>query len=196
MQTLDQANKRALDPRLARPSKDPNDHNGFRIYWLAYLLTGHGEPSLEVAKEALDLQLDFQDNANPFFSTWILAWSRRVFIAKALAAIRDELAESARRTASKRAENTALPPRNWTLDRDTTKIQLRERAPCHRCVSTMRSSAVGLRRDAAGGCGDPAKWRSGPGSEGPDDWFARVDPQPRPDAGVDVYRYQCRGSHE
>src|SRR6185503_1301987 len=87
-------------------------------------LTGHRERSLDVAIEALDFQLDFHDDANPFFSTWLLAWSRRVFISKALAAIRDELAESARRTASKRAENAALPPRNWTLDRDTTKTQL------------------------------------------------------------------------
>ena len=54
----------------------------------------------------------------------MLAWSRRVFIAKTLAGIRDELASSARRMASKRVERTALPPRNWTLNRDTTKAQL------------------------------------------------------------------------
>src|SRR6266852_2292190 len=66
----------------------------------------------------------FPDDANPFFSAWMVAWSRRVFIAKALATIRNELAASARRTASKGAEKIALPPRNWTLDRDTTKVQL------------------------------------------------------------------------
>ena len=103
MQPLEQANKRAAD-----------------LYWLAFLLTGHREPSLDVAIEALD----FQDDGNPFFSTWMLAWSRRVFIAKALATIRDELAASARRTASKHPEKTALPPRNWTLSRDTTKVQI------------------------------------------------------------------------
>ncbi len=106
MQTLEQANHGAPD-----------------LYWLAFLLTGHREASLDVAIEALD----FQDDQNPSFSTWMLAWSRRVVIAKALAAIRDELAASARRTASKRAQKSALPPRKWVLDRHTTKVQL-ERA--------------------------------------------------------------------
>ncbi len=44
MQPLEQANKRAAD-----------------LYWLAFLLTGHREPSLDVAIEALD----FQDDGNP-----------------------------------------------------------------------------------------------------------------------------------
>jgi hypothetical protein len=106
MQTIDQANKRAAD-----------------LYWLAFLLTGHREPSVGAALPVLD----FEGGANSFFSTWMLGWSRRMVIAKALAAVRDELAASARRTASKRAEKADLPPRNWVLDRDTTKIQL-ERA--------------------------------------------------------------------
>ena len=90
------------------------------LYWLAFLLTGNPGLSVDVTLEAVALQ----DDANSFFSAWMLAWSRRVFIAKALAGIRNELARSARRTASKRAEKVALPPRNWTLDRDTTKVQL------------------------------------------------------------------------
>jgi DNA-directed RNA polymerase specialized sigma24 family protein len=114
MQTLKQAKERAADPRFAGP---------FGIYWLALLLTGHRELSLDVAIEALD----FQDNENQFFSTWMLAWSRRVVIAKALAAIRDELAASARRTAADRAQESELPLRNWMLDPHTTKVQL-ERA--------------------------------------------------------------------
>jgi len=92
----------------------------FRIYWLVFLLTGHRELSVDVTLETVALPHD----ASPFFSAWMLAWSRRVFIAKALAAIRDELAESARRTASKRAEAAELPARKWTLNRDTTKAQL------------------------------------------------------------------------
>jgi DNA-directed RNA polymerase specialized sigma24 family protein len=103
MQTLEQANQRAAD-----------------LYWLAFLLTGHRGLSVDVALDSVA----FPDDANPFFSAWMLAWSRRVFIAKTLAGIRDELASSARRTASKRAERAALPPRNWTADRDTTKAQL------------------------------------------------------------------------
>jgi len=103
MQTLEQANKRAAD-----------------LYWLAFLLTGHRGLSVDATLEAVA----FPSDANPFFSAWMVAWSRRVFIAKALATIRNELAASARRTASKGAEKTALPPRNWTLHRDTTKVQL------------------------------------------------------------------------
>ena len=103
MQTLEQAHKRAAD-----------------LYWLASLLTGHLGLSVDATLEAVV----FPDDANPFFSAWMVAWSRRVFIAKALARIHNELAASARRTASKRAEKTALPPPNWTLDRGTTKVQL------------------------------------------------------------------------
>jgi len=114
MQTLEQVNKGAADPRFAGP---------FGIYWLAFLLTGRREPSIAVALDAVDVQ----DSASSFFSTWMLAWSRRVVIAKALAAIRSELAASADRTASRRAEKATLPPRNWALSRDTTKAQI-ERA--------------------------------------------------------------------
>jgi hypothetical protein len=47
-------------------------------------------------------------------------------IGRALAAIRDDLAASARRTAAIRAEKGALPPRSWALG-NTTRGQL-ERA--------------------------------------------------------------------
>ena len=50
-----------------------------------------------------------------------------VVVGETGAAIRDELARSARRTASKRAGKAALPARDWTLDRGTTKVEL-ERA--------------------------------------------------------------------
>jgi DNA-directed RNA polymerase specialized sigma24 family protein len=103
MQTLEQANERAMD-----------------LYWLAFLLTGHHGLSVDVTLEAMAPP----DDANPFFSAWMLAWSRRVFIAKALAAVRDELAASAREMASEHAEKVALPPRNWTLNGDTSKAQL------------------------------------------------------------------------
>ncbi len=106
MQTLEQTNERAAD-----------------LYWLAFLLTGDREASVDVTLEALD----FADGANPSFSTWMVAWSRRVVIAKALTVIRDELAASAHRTASKRAEKSTLPHQNWAPGRDTTKVVL-ERA--------------------------------------------------------------------
>jgi DNA-directed RNA polymerase specialized sigma24 family protein len=90
------------------------------LYWLAFLLTGNPGLSVDVTLEAGA----FQDDANPFFSAWMLTWSRRVFIAKALAGIRGELAASARRTTARRTEKAVLPPRNWTLDQNTMKLQL------------------------------------------------------------------------
>jgi len=111
MQTLDQPNERTAE-----------------FYWLAFLLTGQRESGADAVIEAFAGDApEFADAANPFFATWMQAWSRKVVISKALTAIRDELAESARQTQSKRAEKPALPPRNWSLDPGTSKIQL-ERA--------------------------------------------------------------------
>lgn len=105
MQTLEleQANNHAAD-----------------LYRLAFLLTGDRTWSLDVTLEALDSH----DDAESFFSSWMLSWSRRLVIAKALAGIRDDLASSARRTASRRAEKITLPSRNWILDPNTTRVQI------------------------------------------------------------------------
>src|SRR5947208_500721 len=90
------------------------------LHWLAFLLTGRREVSIDIAVEAVTLH----DAANPYFSTWMAAWSRRVVIAKALSAIRDELAASARRTVSARVNKAAIPTRGWALDPGTTKVDL------------------------------------------------------------------------
>jgi len=92
------------------------------LYWLAFLLTGDREASVDAAVEALD-----SSESNAFFSAWMLAWSRKVVIAKALAAIRQELAASALRLASTRGANYPAPPRNWSLAPGASKVQL-ERA--------------------------------------------------------------------
>src|SRR5260370_40368808 len=106
METLEQGNNRVADPRFAGPSNDPNDSNGFRLYWLAFLLTGHRGLSADVTLEAIA----FPDDANPFFSAWMLAWSRRGFIEKTLAGICDEIGASARRTGPKERGKGGLPP--------------------------------------------------------------------------------------
>ena len=103
MQTIELANKHAAT-----------------LYRLAYLLTGDRRWSLEVTRDALDCP----DGANSAFSTWMLAWSRRLVIARALAGIRDDLVASARRTASHRVKKIALPSRNWVLDPKTTRAQV------------------------------------------------------------------------
>jgi len=111
MQALDHPNTSAVDPRLA---------GRLGIYWLAFLLTGDRERSLDVTRETLPSP----DERDLFFPSWMWAWSRRIAIAKALGLIRAELAASARRTVSQRVDKAALPPRSWTLDRSVTKLQL------------------------------------------------------------------------
>ena len=93
------------------------------LHWLATLLTGCRETATEVTFQALKPAED----ANPAFSTWLHAWSRRNVIAKALAAVREDLARSARWMAARPAEKGMFPPKSWTLEQLTTKSEL-ERA--------------------------------------------------------------------
>ena len=95
----------------------------FDLHWLATLLTGCPETAEDVTVAAIASA----DEPNAFFSTWMQAWARRMVIANALAAVRDDLARSARRTALRRAEMSEIPPRSWVLDREITKRDL-ERA--------------------------------------------------------------------
>lgn len=106
MPTLDQSHKEAAD-----------------LYRLAYLLTGKRGASVDVTLEAIG----YDGPSESFFANWMVAWSRRVVIAKALAVIRGELAESAVRTVSWKCRKPDLPPRSWTHEHDTTSVQL-ERA--------------------------------------------------------------------
>jgi DNA-directed RNA polymerase specialized sigma24 family protein len=91
------------------------------LYWLAFLLTGHRDISIDVAAAAVTSQ----DSANPFFEDWMRGWQRRLVIAKALTAIHDELADSARRTKIANAGGSPTP-RNWSLSPNTTKADLEQ----------------------------------------------------------------------
>ena len=92
------------------------------FHWLAFLLTDSNDLSVEIAVEAVDAI----DDSNPYFSGWMLSWSRRLVIAKALAKVRDEVAASARRTESMRPAKLPSIPRDWKLDPQTTKAQLQD----------------------------------------------------------------------
>jgi hypothetical protein len=50
------------------------------LYWLGYLLTGEPERSVQAVIETLEMP----DAANPFFESWMITWSRKIFIAKVL----------------------------------------------------------------------------------------------------------------
>jgi DNA-directed RNA polymerase specialized sigma24 family protein len=84
------------------------------FYRLVFLLTGDRARSLDIALEAIDSV----DGADSFFSGWMQAWSQRLVIAKALAGIRDDLAASARRTATLSIGTFALPSRKRLFDPD------------------------------------------------------------------------------
>jgi DNA-directed RNA polymerase specialized sigma24 family protein len=92
------------------------------FHWLAFLLTDSHDLSVEIAVEAVDAI----DDSNPYFSAWMLSWARRLVIAKALAKVRDQVADSARRTESMRPGKLPSIPRDWKLDPQATKTQLQE----------------------------------------------------------------------
>jgi hypothetical protein len=92
------------------------------LYWLAFLLTGRQDISIDIAADAAASW----DYANPFFEDWMRDWQRRLVVAKALGAIHDELADSVRRMKIAHAGSSGTP-RDWSLGPNTTKADL-ERA--------------------------------------------------------------------
>jgi DNA-directed RNA polymerase specialized sigma24 family protein len=105
------------------PALEQKNRQVANLYWLAFLLTGARDESADLAVEAVD-----SPENNAFFSSWMLAWSRRVVISKALSAIRQELAASAKRIALARSPRCAPSlPRSWSLSPAAGKLEL-ERA--------------------------------------------------------------------
>jgi DNA-directed RNA polymerase specialized sigma24 family protein len=90
------------------------------LYWLAFLLTGREDLSIEIASDTAVSG----DYASPFFSDWMQNWQRRLVIGRALTAIHDELTGSARRTQFTRVNGSSTPQPEWSLSPDTTKVDL------------------------------------------------------------------------
>ena len=109
----------AIFPSGAQPERGTKDVTS--LYWLAFLLTGARDISIDVAADAALSQAA----VNPFFATWIQAWSRKIVIAKAVSAIRDELRASVRRTELTRVPGPA-PLQKWSLPASTTKTQIEQ----------------------------------------------------------------------
>jgi DNA-directed RNA polymerase specialized sigma24 family protein len=91
------------------------------LHWLALLLTGNREVSIDIAVETIASG----DVASPRFAGWMRAWSRRIVMAKALTAKRNEIAASAQRTESAPVERGSVP-RGWSLDAGTSKARIEE----------------------------------------------------------------------
>ena len=98
------------------------EKNAADLHWLAFLLTGQRDISIQIAVDAVASE----DDALPAFPAWLHAWSRRIVVAQALAAVRAELAESAARTESAKPDRTAVAPRDWSLSPDTSKSRLEQ----------------------------------------------------------------------
>ena len=92
------------------------------LYWLAFVLTERQDLSIDLAADTAASG----DYASPFFADWMRGWQRRNVIGRALAAIHNELADSARRTQHARVHSSAAPARSWSLNPDTTKEELQQ----------------------------------------------------------------------
>ena len=98
------------------------NHEMADLYWLAFLLTGNRQISIDVAVEAFP-----SPEEDSFFSNWIVGWSRKIAIAKALAGIREELAASAKRIETAQAGDQTPFDRKREVIATTSKLEL-ERA--------------------------------------------------------------------
>jgi hypothetical protein len=97
------------------------------LYWLAFLLTERQDLSIDIAADtaASDDTAAPEDYASPFFGEWMRGWQRRLVIGRALTAVHNELAESARRTQLAHVHGSTAA-HNWSLSPDTTKADLQQ----------------------------------------------------------------------
>jgi DNA-directed RNA polymerase specialized sigma24 family protein len=91
------------------------------LYWLAFLLTERQDLSIDIAADTAVSE----DNGSPFFAKWMRGWQRRLVISRALTALHDKLADSARRTQLANVHGSTAP-RNWSLSPETTKADLEQ----------------------------------------------------------------------
>jgi DNA-directed RNA polymerase specialized sigma24 family protein len=111
----------------AKNTEEDIRKNAADLYWLAFLLTSRQDLSIEIASDTV---VSSDDDESPFFAEWMRRWQRRLVLRRALTAIHDELADSARRTQRARVHGLARVPatasRNWSLSPDTTKADIRQ----------------------------------------------------------------------
>ena len=89
------------------------------LYWLAFLLTGDREISIDTATD-----VEVADaGGTPSFTDWMRAWSRRLVIAKALAAIGQELAAARRRIDEMEVQESFGQRVNRSLDLTKATIE-------------------------------------------------------------------------
>jgi DNA-directed RNA polymerase specialized sigma24 family protein len=118
---------------LHEPEKDRNQseedgmeqqqhlHQGAEtLYWLALLITGDADASVDLAAEAMA----FQNHNSDLFSGPTPAGARRLLIGGALSTIRRDLAASARCVAKRRWKDPDFAAASGNLAREMTKADL------------------------------------------------------------------------
>src|SRR6266478_4870002 len=89
-----------------------------------FLLTGDADATVEAATEAVDAS----HAATPFFDLWMTAWARRLVIARALQAVKQQMATSIARHAKPSGEDLAkpcsLPSPRWSVAEEVTGVHL------------------------------------------------------------------------
>ena len=106
-----------------RGASENGSKNAAGLYWLVFLLTCQGDLSVDIAAGAATTEGD----SNQFFGSWMRDWAKKVAIAKAVAGIHEELAESLHRTMAAKMRPPGQVASNWRLPEGTTKAEL-ERA--------------------------------------------------------------------
>ena len=81
------------------------EENASQLYWLAFLLTGNAERSVQ----AFDRALDFDEDENPAFGEFMSTWTRKLIIVEALGTMEKELRASRQRTARLGEEPSGNP---------------------------------------------------------------------------------------
>jgi hypothetical protein len=92
------------------------------LYWMAYLLTGNEDRSVEAFSAALDAS-----DQSPGFEEFMSEWSRKLVIVKALGAIEPALQESIHRLAvSPHMKERKMPPLSTIVREDISKKDFEE----------------------------------------------------------------------
>lgn len=106
---------------FSREAIDDFKRDALDLYWLCFLLTGRRDLSIEIVADAV------VPDSHPSREEWgrVISWPRRIVLAKALAAIRTELAESAHRTEVAR-EKQVEALRAPAVDENFTKEEIED----------------------------------------------------------------------
>jgi hypothetical protein len=99
------------------------EKNSSELYWLAYLLTGNEDRSVQAFGRALDIG----ENANPAFNGFMNEWARKLVIVEALGGMEGELRRSIARVAratEKGAEKDVQG--KWTLRQGIAKEEFEQ----------------------------------------------------------------------